>query len=590
MQKIHNKTLKATNIKRKITKILWCLVFVFVFFSVSSAAHAASLYFSPSSGSYTVGGNFSVNVYVSSSDQAMNAASGIISFTNDKLEVASLSKSGSVFNLWVQEPSFSNNTGTVNFEGIVLNPGFTGSAGKIITVNFKAMAVGDASVTFSSGSVLANDGNGTNILSSLGKAVLSVSEPTSVPSAPEPAAPPETTNVPLAPKILSPTHPDPNEWYADNNPKFEWSLPKDANGVNVLADKKPNTNPGTKSDGLFDFYAYENVDNGIWYFHIRLRNNAGWGGISHFQFQVDTEKPTSFDIKEVEREDLTEPKVKFIFDASDKISGIDYYEIKIDNGNSQIWQDDGNHTYETSILGTGKHILIAKAIDKAGNFLMNSAEFIIEALEPPIITEYPRELQSGEVLIIKGTAYPNAQVVIWLQKEKEEAKSSIIKSDREGKFIFVADEKPKDGIYKLWAEAIDERGARSKPTEKLTIVIKQPEILKTCSLAVNFLAVIIPLIALILLLIFLLWFGWHKFSLMRRKVKKEVQEAEQALHKAFDLLKEDIQEQIELLEKVKSKRELTEEEIKIIKQLKKDLDDAEKFVRKEIEDIEEEVG
>lgn len=36
------------------------------------------------------------------------------------------------------------------------------------------------------------------------------------------------------------------------------------------------------------------------------------------------------------------------------------------------------------------------------------------------------------------------------------------------------------------------------------------------------------------------------------------------------------------------KCQLTEEEEKVIKQLKKDLDDAEKFVRKEIEDIERE--
>ena len=44
-----------------------------------------------------------------------------------------------------------------------------------------------------------------------------------------------------------------------------------------------------------------------------------------------------------------------------------------------------------------------------------------------------------------------------------------------------------------------------------------------------------------------------------------------------------------MLEKTKTKRQLTEEEEKIINRLKKDLDDTEKFVRKEIEDIEKEV-
>ena len=73
-------------------------------------------------------------------------------------------------------------------------------------------------------------------------------------------------------------------------------------------------------------------------------------------------------------------------------------------------------------------------------------------------------------------------------------------------------------------------------------------------------------------------------------VKKEVGEAKNALHKAVDLFKDDIREQIEMLEKTRTKRQLTEEEDKIIKQLKRDLEDVEKFVRKEIEDIEKEVN
>ena len=77
--------------------------------------------------------------------------------------------------------------------------------------------------------------------------------------------------------------------------------------------------------------------------------------------------------------------------------------------------------------------------------------------------------------------------------------------------------------------------------------------------------------------------------MFRKKLKKEVREAESALHKAFGLLKDNIREQVKMLEKTRAKRQLTEEEDKVVKQLKKDLDDAEKFVRKEIEDIEREM-
>lgn len=585
--------------KAKKIKFLASSVFVVVFFTaLPAAAQAASLYFSPSAGSYAVDQNFTIGVYVSSSDQAMNAASGVISFPKDKLEVASLSKNGSIFNLWVQEPSSSNTLGTVNFEGIILNPGFTGSAGKIITVNFKTKAAGNAHLTFSSGSVLANDGKGTNILSGLGNALLSVSVPTTGPQAPQATTPSEITGVPLAPKISSPTHPDPEKWYADNNPKFEWSLPKGVKGVNLLADKNPNTNPGTRSDGLFSSYTYEDVDDDVWYFHIRLRNTAGWGGVSHFRFQIDTKPPEPFSVKFSDGKETEDPRPTITVDHKDTLSGITgHCDIKIDEGEwvpsnyeTIIEKPDEPHAFRLPLQGPGKHTILVKAFDKAGNYTVATEEFTIKPLELPTITDYPHELQSGKALIVKGSTYPSARVVIWLQKGKDDPQSQTIQSDDNGNFTFVAGEKLQDGIYHLWAEVVDGRGARSGPTEKLTIAVEQPVILKAGLSAVSFLAVITPLVALILLLIFLLWLGWHKFSLMRRKIKKEVREAERALHKAFDLLKEKVRDQIELLEKVKTRRKLTEEEEKIVKQLRKDLNDAEKFIRKEIEDIGKEVG
>ena len=165
------------------------------FFLLPKTTLAASLYFSPASGSYAVGKTFSANVYVSSADQAMNAAGGVISFPEDKLEITSLTKSGSIIGLWVQDPSFSNGAGTVNFEGIVLNPGFSGSGGKIMTINFKVKSAGSAGLNFSSGSILANDGAGTNILDGMGSASYQLSGGTPSPTTP---TEPTTATTPTA--------------------------------------------------------------------------------------------------------------------------------------------------------------------------------------------------------------------------------------------------------------------------------------------------------------------------------------------------------------------------------------------------------
>ena len=579
---------------RKYTKFLVFLcLFVFLFALVRvSVAQAASLYFFPSSGSYEVGKTFSATVYVSSADQAMNAASGVISFPKTQLEVVSLSKTGSIFGLWVQEPSFSNSAGMVNFEGIALNPGFMGASGKLITINFKVKAAGSAALNFSSGSVLANDGQGTNILASLGNAQFSLGGAApAAPTVPKTTTPPAVSGAPSAPSVSSPTHPDSNKWYAPKDAEFTWAVPAGVNGVSIYFSQSPISNPGSVSDGLFASKSYENIGDGIWYFHIKMRNSAGWGPVAHFKIQIDTQPPEPFEVKFTDGNETDNPKPTVLFDTTDSLSGVDYYKIKIGEGDFFSIAPDiaKSNPYTLPPQAPGKRSILVQAFDGAGNYQTAVEEFEILPIKSPVITEYPEELQSGEPLIVRGSTYPNSQVIIWLQREKDDPKSFTATSDQDGKFTFVADERLGDGIYKLWAEVIDGRGAKSGPSEKVTLVVQKPVAVQIGLKAIDALAVLIPLIALIILLLILLWYGWHKFSLFRKRIIKETKEAEQALHKAIKLLKEDIEDRIKLLEKTKLERQLTKEEDKIMKQLRKDLDDAEKFARKEIEDIEREI-
>jgi hypothetical protein len=92
---------------------------VFIFFALTNKSYAqkASLYLAPSTGTYTVGNTFLVQVKVNSGGVAINAADGTLVFDPDKLEVVKISKEDSIFSLWVQEPTFSNSLGTINFAG-----------------------------------------------------------------------------------------------------------------------------------------------------------------------------------------------------------------------------------------------------------------------------------------------------------------------------------------------------------------------------------------------------------------------------------------------------------------------------------------
>jgi len=163
----------ATNIRLNYTKkILVSISFLLVLVSGLSArsAEAASLYFSPSSGNYHQGENFTISIEAKT-DVAINAVEGVFSFPTRYLEVIRINKSNSIINLWVREPSFSNvgDFGNVSFEGVILNPGFIGSAGKIIDAVFLVKNKGTADLGFLKTAIFANDGLGTNVTASLGE-------------------------------------------------------------------------------------------------------------------------------------------------------------------------------------------------------------------------------------------------------------------------------------------------------------------------------------------------------------------------------------------------------------------------------------
>lgn len=166
---------------------------VFVFFWVLlpvSHALAATLYLSPSTATAGVNGTVSIGVYVATNGDTMNAASAKLSFPPSALSVSSISKSGSIINLWASEPSYSNSTGTISLEGVVLNPGYNGNGGKIATITFKALSEGSQSVQFTSGSVLKNDGLGTQILNGKSGATITIDGISVVaPSAPSSSTP-----------------------------------------------------------------------------------------------------------------------------------------------------------------------------------------------------------------------------------------------------------------------------------------------------------------------------------------------------------------------------------------------------------------
>jgi hypothetical protein len=566
-------------------KEVYFLLLSALFLLLPGGVNAALLYISPSTDALVIGDNFTVRIMLDTSGQKVNAAEAVLSFDPLDLRVVTMSSAGSIFNFWPGEPVYSNASGSISFAG-GSSKDYVGSFGQILTVTFEARRAGTQRLEFRSGAVLRSDGMGTNIIETMNSGIYTVS-PRSI--SPEPIFVPQSANAPAPPAVSSGTHPDQDRWYALSTVELSWQVPADVTAIRILLNKEPVSIPTINYSPPINERLMEGIEDGTWYFHIQMRNQSGWGNITHYRINIDTEKPEFFNIREPERLDLTDPRLQFEFDSADFTSGIKHYEVQLNDGAPVIWVDDGTGIYAIPALPPGRHTIIAKAVDGAGNYLVNTLTFNIEALDPPVLTDYPHSLSSGSVLVVRGETYPNSRVLIWLQEERGEPVNHVVESDGEGKFVFISPDKPRNGLYRMWAEVVDERGARSERSTEIVFVVQPPGIMRIGSLALNVLSVVTPLFGLLVLLVMSFIYTEHKWTVTRRRLKKEIKEAEISLHQAFAILRDEAAKNTHLLDKVSERRELTKEEKIIRERMKKNLDAVETMVEKEILDIEEQL-
>ena len=116
------------------------------------------------------------------------------------------------------------------------------------------------------------------------------------------------TNVPLsvltaalgitpgAPLIASPSHPDPDTWYATDTALFTWAQPAGdpavVDGYRWYLDHSSDTIPDGMSFGLTDTTTYETLSDGQWWLHLRARGEGNeWSETAHRLVRVDAHPP-----------------------------------------------------------------------------------------------------------------------------------------------------------------------------------------------------------------------------------------------------------------------------------------------------------
>ncbi len=432
-----------------------------------------------------------------------------------------------------------------------------------MSIRFKTKKTGEAEISFTDSAVLAADGKGTDILDQTEKGYFNI--------------------IKVGPKIYSPTHPKEEFWYSKSNPKFLWEITSDIVGLSQQFNQTASSLPGAVSEGIFGERSFENVEDGIWYFHLRAQNEDGWTRPSHFKVQIDTTPPSPFDVAVDNQGDSTNPRPLLYFEAEDNFAGVSHYEIEIDEEDKFSIPIAGTNPFQLPLQMPGFHKILVRAIDKAGNFRDAAASLNIESIPVPEISVYPRTYTAGEeVLYIEGKAAPDLTAIIFFEKDKKVIETWEAQSDRKGSWSFSTESLFKSGNYTISARSRDNRGAvsHSSPSYPVEVIL--------AGISLGSLLLTYQNIALILTGLIILAVGVAVYFVVfkKRRLKKETKEAVKSLKTTFLQLKKEIDKRVEYLDK---KPGLNPEEKKLRDELLGVLEKSETAAIKEIQDIEKEL-
>lgn len=597
--------LLTVNIMKRIYSFLLLLFFcggaiLGPIFAFRADAAGASLFFSPSGGSYELGKSFTVKAMINSGGgSGINASEGVIKFNPAEITVVSVSESGSIFKLWTTNPTFSNTAGTISYGGGLPGSSYAGSAGTIFSIIFKAKKVGTASISFSSGSALANDGKGTDVLSGRGSASFTINEP--APAKEEPKTEPKIETkpaerpkkeeekntggiLPPLPEINSSKYAEDDKWYTDNEPEFNWKLLSDLTGISYAINEKADADPGSDDDGVVESKKFDKVKDGIWYFHMKFKNKSGWGQTAHKKFMVDATAPLAYGIGIDNGGDTTNPSPKLKFETKDEASGIDYYKILADGVAIKVQPSEiVNGAYVIKAMAPGEYSIEVIAYDKAGNSASSTASLVIDPLRAPVITDMPKIMNKGEDLIIRGSSfYPQTNLKVFISKDGKDPEAITIKTDDSGDWSYFHKGLLDKGNYEIWTKLIDDRGAQSSESSHGVVTVVAPSIVDQFGVMIIFILLVI-----IAGLVIYIVYQKKKFMSIKMRIKSETEEVKIKLRKIFSALREEVDELIELADK---KIGLSEPERRIKEKLQESLDISEEFINKEVEDVEKEIN
>lgn len=379
---------------------LYSLSVLLLLLLFTTSAEAATLQLNPGTGSFSSGQTFTAAVRVQPAGANINAVEATLKFDPTLLSVVSVNRDGSAFSLWTVEPTFSNSAGTITFGGGSPTPFSTAS--NLVNVTFRTLKEGSAAVSFSTASVLAADGQGTNVYQNSSAANFTIAAATTPPPTPTPTptpvqpttptTPPSSNNEalifgdpPRAPEVGSTVFLDSEVWYKNTEGLFTWTLPFDVNAMAIeiatSSENVPNLNKESIIEPPIDEFRVtkDMLVDGVQYFSIRFKNQVDWGVTLNRKLLIDGTQPLPFDI-DIRMGTTPSSFPLLVFEARDETSGIAYYELTIaDQETFRVTPDEAKLGYLLRDLEDGTYTVKVVAYDQAGNSRESTKPVLITA-------------------------------------------------------------------------------------------------------------------------------------------------------------------------------------------------------------------
>ncbi len=331
-------------------KKIGLLIFVIILFSPLQS-WAADLFIMPQNLDVYTGQSFVVEIFIDSKEK-INAIETEIIWPTDKLILENINNGGSVFDLWVTKPIIEQ-TGKIKIIAGATK-GFVGKNNKVADIFFRTK---DRSGNFDivldeQTKILKADGQGTEVKVNLMPANYGLVE-----------------GFWYMPIITSKNQPDENKWYSNKIFDVHWQKNSEYSYSYLLSRDQSVIPDEDPEEVLYDI-KYENLDDGLYYFHLRARDkNDNWLSKVTRRAMIDSTRPEHFEVAITGHDKYFGLGNSLIFTAYDKNSGIDNFQIKYSDKSWEIITSP----YKINKKQCKQEVII-RVFDKAGNFLDKSIE------------------------------------------------------------------------------------------------------------------------------------------------------------------------------------------------------------------------